>query len=502
MRAKNMAGSSKIIVAFGFVIILASSFLPLAQTQTGFWTRDGGVRLAGGVPFVLELPDGRYRMYYGNRGGGIQSAISSDGLNWTEESGLRIADGGEGSGEYIVGGATVIQLDDGRYRMYYDGKTGPGDPGDVIDRIYSAISSDGLNWEKEGLRVDSVGTPDNGWASVAEIVRTFDGRYRLYYVGNAVFQQGYQDYVVSAISDDGLDFTREGVVSGLPALAHDPAVITFSNGTYWMFYAYGPPDRNRIYAARSTDGRNFTLDSGTIVIPGGTYDPLGAIDPSVVLFPDGTYRVYYWDAAIYPSFVVSAAWKPSNPSVRGFRLILSNNGSSLTLPAEGTLLQTYPLEISWPPNFLGDISISASWLGATPSGINCSLSSNQVTAHWKNLLSESLNLTVNIEPSAKQGNYSLRIMGSGGGVTESMTQSINLRVAFNPDINKDGRVEMKDVAIVARAFGSTSGDPNWNPMADLNKDGVVDKTDITMVVESFGKTVYSAGGGFGAGGAS
>ena len=487
MRERNAAGSSKIIVAFGFVIILASSFLPIAQTQTGCWTKDG-MRLAGGVPFVLELPDGRYRMYYGNRGGGIQSAISSDGLNWTEESGLRIADGGEGSGEYVVAGATVIQLDDGRYRMYYDGKTGLGGPGDVIDRIYSAISSDGFNWEKEGLRVDSVGTLDNGWASVAEIVRTFDGRYRLYYVGNAVFQSG-QDYIVSAISDDGLNFTREGVVSGLPALAHDPAVITFSNGTYWLFYAWGALNSNRIYAARSTDGRNFTLDSGAVVVPGGTYDPMMAIDPAVVLFADGTYRVYYWDGSTYPSFIVSASWKPSNPSLRGFNLTLSNNESSLTLPTEGTLVQTYPLEVSWPPNFLGNISISASWLGATPSGIDFSLSSDQVSAHWKNLLSGSVNLTVNVEPSAAQGNYSLRIMGNGGGVTESMTQSINLRVAFNPDINRDGKVDMKDVATVARAFGSTPGDPNWNPMADLNEDGVVDKVDIAMVVEDFGKTV-------------
>jgi len=431
----NTANSSRIILALGLVIILASSLFPLAEAPTSCWTKDSGVRLTGGDPFVLALPDGTYRMYYGAAGGGIQSAISSDGLNWTEETGLRIANSAEG--EYIVGGTTVIQLDDGSYRMYYSGNTGPGGPDmGVTGRIYSAISSDGLNWEKEGVRVESVGTPDNGWASVPDVVRTFDGRYRLYYVGNAVFQPYFQDYIVSAISDDGLNFTREGIVAGLPPQAHDPSVITFSNGTYWLFYAYGAPDRNRIYAARSTDGRNFTPDPGAIVVPGGTYDPWMAIDPAVILFADGTYRVYYWDANLYPSFIVSASWRPSNPFLRGFSLTLSNNESRFMIPTQGTLVRALPLEISWPPNFLGNISLSASWVGTTPSGINCSLSSDLVAAHWKNLLAESVNLTVNIDPSAAPGNYSLKILGSSGEVTESTVQSINLMRALPPNIGE------------------------------------------------------------------
>ena len=430
---KSMTDSLRIILALGLAIILASSAFPLAEASGSSWTKDSGVRLIGGVPFVLALPNGTYRMYYTiGGGGGIQSAISSDGLNWTKESGVRIANGAQGSEEDIVADPTVIQLDDGSYRMYYSGKTGPGGPDTAINRIYSAISFDGLNWQKEGLRVESVGTPDNGWASVPDIVRTFDGRYRLYYVGNAVFDPYYQDYTVSAISDDGLNFTREGIVAGLPVMAHDPAIITFSNGTYWLFYAWG----GSIYAARSTDGRNFTLDHAAIVVPGGIYDPGVLIDPAVVLCADGTYWVYYWCASLDPPLIVSASWKPSNPSLRGFSLTLSNNESSFIIPSQGTLVRTYPLEISWPPNFLGNISISASWLGTTPSGINCSLSSDLIAAHWKNLLAESVNLTVNIDPWATPGNYSLKILGTSGEITESTTQSINLMHARPPEIGE------------------------------------------------------------------
>lgn len=55
------------------------------------------------------------------------------------------------------------------------------------------------------------------------------------------------------------------------------------------------------------------------------------------------------------------------------------------------------------------------------------------------------------------------------------------------DINKDGKVDIRDVAIVAKAFGSYPGFPNWNPVADLNGDGKVDIRDVSIVAKQFGK---------------
>jgi Ca2+-binding EF-hand superfamily protein len=56
------------------------------------------------------------------------------------------------------------------------------------------------------------------------------------------------------------------------------------------------------------------------------------------------------------------------------------------------------------------------------------------------------------------------------------------------DINRDGKVDMKDVAIAAKAFGSCAGDPRWNPVADQNEDGKIDLKDIALVAKNFGKT--------------
>ena len=56
------------------------------------------------------------------------------------------------------------------------------------------------------------------------------------------------------------------------------------------------------------------------------------------------------------------------------------------------------------------------------------------------------------------------------------------------DVNKDGIVDMKDIAIVARAFGTTPTSPRWNPNADLNRDLEVDVHDLSLVCRDFAKT--------------
>jgi hypothetical protein len=62
-----------------------------------------------------------------------------------------------------------------------------------------------------------------------------------------------------------------------------------------------------------------------------------------------------------------------------------------------------------------------------------------------------------------------------------------ISVRLMGDVNGDGRVDLKDIALVARAFGSTPGSPNWNPTADLNGDGKIDMKDITLVARNFGR---------------
>jgi len=56
------------------------------------------------------------------------------------------------------------------------------------------------------------------------------------------------------------------------------------------------------------------------------------------------------------------------------------------------------------------------------------------------------------------------------------------------DLNSDGRVSITDIVIIALAFGSEPGDPNWNPNADINNDGKVTITDVVIAALHFGET--------------
>jgi hypothetical protein len=47
-------------------------------------------------------------------------------------------------------------------------------------------------------------------------------------------------------------------------------------------------------------------------------------------------------------------------------------------------------------------------------------------------------------------------------------------------------IDMKDVAYVAKRFGTRPGDTLWDPNADINGDGKVDMKDIALVAKGFG----------------
>ena len=75
----------------------------------------------------------------------------------------------------------------------------------------------------------------------------------------------------------------------------------------------------------------------------------------------------------------------------------------------------------------------------------------------------------------------------------ALALAATLFILFRPafavigDVNGDGKVDMQDIGIVARAFGTSPGAPRWNPAADVNGDGTVDMRDIALVASHFGQ---------------
>jgi hypothetical protein len=72
-------------------------------------------------------------------------------------------------------------------------------------------------------------------------------------------------------------------------------------------------------------------------------------------------------------------------------------------------------------------------------------------------------------------------------VTSEASQAIfQVRQAILGDVNLDGKVDMKDIGIVASAFGATPERDRWDERADINKDNRIDLKDIAIVSKNFG----------------
>jgi hypothetical protein len=115
-------------------------------------------------PTTAVLDDGRIRLYAYAQGIGIVSAVSDNGLTFTEEPGVRIPG-------IEAGQPRVWRLPDGRWRLYVS----------KMMEIASFTSEDGLIFTKDSgnrLTAEAAGLPA---ISSPAIVEVESGRWRMYY---------------------------------------------------------------------------------------------------------------------------------------------------------------------------------------------------------------------------------------------------------------------------------------------------------------------------------
>lgn len=175
---------------------------------------------------VASFTNGKYRLYFtkrspepsgsGRSGGGsgktrIESAISDDGINWQKEKGIRFETG-------EIDGFNVVMIGN-TWRLYYLAK----------GNVYSATSRSGLNFRKDkGVRLKK--------AKAISVVYVGDG-YRAYC-------QTTDNKMLSAVSIDGFDWQEEpgfrldkGQGQSLDKFGIEkPAVVNLEAGNYLAYY--------------------------------------------------------------------------------------------------------------------------------------------------------------------------------------------------------------------------------------------------------------------------
>jgi hypothetical protein len=160
------------------------------------WTAEDGVRFGDdnwsyGTPRVIYVESAsgesiRFRMYFHrytyplrsglDAGNHIISAVSSDGLEFCEELGVRISQETERE-TFSVYAPEIVRLGDGSYRMYYSGWSDA-----LRGGVFTATSADGLDWCKAVEPCIELGDQwDSDMVSEPCIIGLEDGRARLFY---------------------------------------------------------------------------------------------------------------------------------------------------------------------------------------------------------------------------------------------------------------------------------------------------------------------------------
>jgi hypothetical protein len=83
-----------------------------------------------------------------------------------------------------------------------------------------------------------------------------------------------------------------------------------------------------------------------------------------------------------------------------------------------------------------------------------------------------------------KGNYTVKAVAS---TSENMPVNCWVCVVTPGDVNADGKVNIEDVMVMARAFGSYVGNSRYDPNADINGDGKISIEDIFIIAKTFGK---------------
>lgn len=151
----------------------------------------------------------------------------------------------------------------------------PGQHGPYFHQVFSASSADGLTWTQDNrLLLDH--------ASVPAAIMTPQGRIRLYYVDASNAIEGQPEQVNVAESEDsGKTFYVLGctIENRDSEKSLDPSIVLLPDGCYRLYYyaAHGSPNTTEPHTVRSAvskDGIHFVAEQVVFTYP-------GLVDPDV-----------------------------------------------------------------------------------------------------------------------------------------------------------------------------------------------------------------------------
>jgi hypothetical protein len=245
------------------------------------WTKEDGVRIDSGVSSCTIIKDNEYWMYYTEKG--IELAKSSDGLQFVKFG--TVLDVKDVSDVDMVTNPAVFKTKDGKYRLIFEGSK-RADGGQKDRRLYSAISTDGLTWMvEEGVRFQDIGDgkPGEIFTSVPDIIRLDDGKLRMYYTRGATSAIAIsEDEGMTWTKEKNLDMKRIVIDPDVIRLDDGTYKLFFTSfdsefgkGEQYMMSASSTDSINFVLdegkCIRPISGYDMIVDPDIIKLPDGKY---------------------------------------------------------------------------------------------------------------------------------------------------------------------------------------------------------------------------------------
>jgi len=226
---------------------------------------------------------------------------------------------------------------------------------------------------------------------------------------------------------------------------------------------------------------------------------------------DGTIVSYSWNfgdnnitTAIIP-YIAHTYNQPGNYSVT--LNVTDSNGLWNTTTSlinariavhDIAITEIKPYRTTVPTNSNTNISVTVENQGDYTETFNVTLHVNNTSIETRtiNNVPEKTPIVINFtwNTTGFLGSYSIsatasNVTGETDGADSALVDGyIVVTAPLQGDMNSDGIVDIYDALILAGAYNSKPGDPNWNVAADINHDNVVDIYDAILLANNYGKT--------------
>ena len=223
----------------------------------------------------------------------IKRATSLDGLTWNVSDTVLQGSATTSDQDFVIGGASAVKISNNRLRVYFRAAPQHSGAAAPLYQIFSAVSSDGISFTREsGTRIANDTYDSSAKFSLAGHGSFFKAatRYSGLFSANLSGQSSIPSDIYSTRSKDGL---RWGSFKKLYEGSHDPTVLKVNGKylVYASHlnsgFKKGKSNDGIKWPKRLTDIKLIDQDGSTL-----SEETAGVADLGIGLSPDGTLRLY------------------------------------------------------------------------------------------------------------------------------------------------------------------------------------------------------------------